>query len=308
MAIFAPPFGPAGSRHRSGIVMLQQESHGRYPQPVDIGAIEKKASRSSFYTAMKLMAKAEREAMFAIYAFCRAVDDIADDGHGTRMERLAALDHWRDSIEAIYRGKSPALTRFLEDSIGRYPLDKTDFLTVIDGMQMDVDNDIRGPDLNTLDLYCDRVASAVGRLSVKVFGMEHEPGVLLAHHLGRALQLTNIVRDLDEDAEIGRLYLPHEYLTQAGIVTRDPRDAIADSRIDAACRSMAALAHEHYSAAGRVLAQNPQGHLRAPRLMHAVYSAILGKMEAQGWASPRRRAKLGKGELLLILLRHGLSG
>jgi phytoene synthase len=287
--------------------MLDQESQFRGPRPIDLRAVEAKASRSSFYTAMKLMAKPEREAMFAIYAFCRAVDDIVDDGHGTRSERLTALDEWRAAIESLYRGERPPLTEFLEESVARYHLDKADFLTVIDGMQMDVDDDIRAPDLETLDLYCDRVASAVGRLSVKVFGMDREPGIALAHHLGRALQLTNIVRDIDEDAAIGRLYLPSEYLAQADIATRDPREAIADARIDAACRSVAALAHGHYREAGLVLEQNPKGHLRAPRLMHAVYSAILSKMETQGWKPPRRRVKIGKAELLLILLRHGLN-
>ena len=92
--------------------------------------------------------------------------------------------------------------------------------------------DIRAPDLATLDLYCDRVAGAVGRLSVRIFGMEEGPGCELAHQLGRALQLTNILRDLDEDAAIGRLYLPRELLRKAGIVTTDPGAAIGDPRVD----------------------------------------------------------------------------
>ncbi len=99
---------------------------------------------------------------------------------------------------------------------------REDFQAVIDGMDMDVRSDIRAPDLATLELYCHRVASAVGRLSVKVFGMEEADGVKLAHHLGRALQLTNILRDLDEDAAIGRLYLPREGLEAAGIDDADP--------------------------------------------------------------------------------------
>jgi phytoene/squalene synthetase len=89
-------------------------------------------------------------------------------------------------------------------------------------MEMDVPQDIRAPDMATLDLYCDRVASAVGRLSVRVFGLPEEDGILLAHHLGRALQLTNILRDLDEDAGLGRLYLPREMLLHAGITSNDP--------------------------------------------------------------------------------------
>ena len=92
--------------------------------------------------------------------------------------------------------------------------------------------DIRAPDLATLDLYCDRVAVAVGRLSTRVFGMEEAPGDELAHQLGRALQLTNILRDLDEDAEIGRLYLPRELLVQAGIDSTDPGAVIGDPRVD----------------------------------------------------------------------------
>lgn len=276
-------------------------------QAASLDAVRAKASGSSFYAAMRLMGKAEREAMFAIYAFCRAVDDIADNGHDTRNERLAALDEWRESIHALYAGKSPLLSGFLADPVRRYGLRKEDLLTVIDGMQMDVQEDIRGPSVAVLDLYCDRVASAVGRLSIKVFGMEDEPGFALAHSLGRALQLTNILRDLDEDAEIGRLYLPREFLAEAAVETTEPRAAISDSRIDRACRSLAKLAHKHYMESERILAARPAGRLRAPRVMQAVYSNLLGKMEAQGWVPPRERARLGKGELLLIILKHGFG-
>ena len=111
-------------------------------------------------------------------------------------------------------------------------------------MDMDVAEDIVAPDLATLDLYCDRVASAVGRLSIKVFGMEEGPGFELAHHLGRALQLTNILRDIDEDAAIGRLYLPREYLEDGWLSHRWTRRPSSPSRqIDAVCRKVAALAH-----------------------------------------------------------------
>src|SRR4029077_12676153 len=103
-------------------------------------------------------------------------------------------------------------------------------------MDMDAAQYIRAPDLDTLDLYCDRVAAAVGRLSVRVFGMEREVGLALAHHLGRALQLTNILRDIDEDAGIGRVYLPREALDVAGIVPTTPEALVADDRLDAAAR------------------------------------------------------------------------
>lgn len=274
----------------------------------EVPAIEQKASGSSFYAAMKLMAKPERDAMFAIYAFCRAVDDIADDGIGTRDERHAALNAWRADLDALYAGGNPGRSAFLADSMRRYGLRKEDFLAVTDGMDMDVSEDIRAPSLETLDLYCERVASAVGRLSIKVFGMEEEPGFALAHHLGRALQFTNILRDLDEDARIGRLYLPAEFLHEAGIQMTEPLKAIADAAVDGACRKVARLAHQYYGQATQVLRARPKGRLRTPRLMGAVYSEILREMEKAGWAPPRRRVRLSKPRLVAIVLAHGLIG
>jgi phytoene synthase len=276
--------------------------------PREILAVEAKAKGSSFYSAMRLMPRAEREAMFAIYAFCRMVDDIADDGIGTREERFAALTRWRRDLDTLYAGGPALESAFLKDAVARYRLRKQDFLAVIDGMEMDVAQDIVAPDLAILDLYCDRVASAVGRLSVKVFGMEDRPGFDLAHHLGRALQLTNILRDLDEDAEIGRLYLARDHLESAGITARDPKTVLANPRIDAACRSCARLAQYHYEKADAILRAKPKGRIRTPRLMGAVYGAILSAMETQGWAPPRERISLPKTQLAMIVLRNGLVG
>ena len=179
---------------------------------------ETKVAGSSFYAALRVLPPRERSAMFAIYDFCRKVDDIADDPGPTREQRRVALDLWRADLKALYAGVPPVSCLGLADTVREFGLEQADFLAVIDGMQMDVDADIRAPDFATLDLYCDRVASAVGRLSVKVFGMDTSPGRDLAHHLGRALQFTNILRDLDEDAAMGRLYLPAEALQSAGIM------------------------------------------------------------------------------------------
>jgi presqualene diphosphate synthase len=174
-------------------------------------------------------------------------------------------------------------------------------------MEMDVAEDIVAPDLATLDLYCERVASAVGRLSIKVFGMEEGPGFELAHHLGRALQLTNILRDIDEDAGIGRLYLPREYLFSAGFKSLDPRMVVSDSRVDGVCRAVAALAHQHYDKAQAILARKPKGRIATPRLMGAVYSEILKATEAQGFVPPRKRVSLSRGKLATLLLRAGFG-
>jgi phytoene synthase len=272
-------------------------------------AVKKKASTSSFYIAMRLMPAEERDAMFAIYAFCRKVDDIADDGVGTRPERHDKLEQWRDDLAALYAGDIRPQVRFLAPAVTAYGLRLEDFLAVLDGMEMDVAEDIVAPDLATLDLYCDRVASAVGRLSIKVFGMEEGPGFELAHHLGRALQLTNILRDIDEDAAIGRLYLPREYLMEMDCCRQmDPKTIVNQPRIDGVCRKVAHLAHTHYDAANRILAAKPRGRITTPRLMGAVYSEILSASEAQGFAAPRKRVSLPKSRLLSLVLKQGLFG
>ena len=160
-----------------------------------------RASGSSFYNAMRILPRAQREAMFEIYSFCRQVDDIADSS-GPRGERREQLERWRADVDGLYANKSSPRTQGLAVAVREFGLRREDFHAVIDGMEMDVLGDIRAPDEATLDLYCNRVASAVGRLSVRVFGMEEKDGVALAHHLGRALQLTNILRDLDEDATL----------------------------------------------------------------------------------------------------------
>jgi phytoene synthase len=273
----------------------------------DAAELQTQVSGSSFYTAMRLMPRAEREAMFAIYAFCRLVDDIADDGTRPREARARELAGWRADLAALYAGAPAGRAAFLAGPVRGFGLRHADFLAVVDGMEMDVEADLRAPGAATLDLYCDRVASAVGRLSVRVFGMEEAPGLALAHALGRALQLTNILRDIDEDASIGRLYLPREALLRAGIATTDPAAVAADPRLDAACRAVATQALAHFAAADRVLAARPRGRLLAPRLMAAVYRVILGKMLAQGWAAPRRRARVGKPRLLWLVARCGLA-
>lgn len=273
--------------------------------PPEIEAVRRKAAGSSFYSAMKLLPKARREGMYAIYAFCRAVDDIADDGEGSREERLVELYDWRDDLRALYTGAHAGRAAFLKDVVETYQPRLDDFLAVIDGMAMDLEGDIVAPSLETLDLYCDRVASAVGRLSIKVFGMDDEPGFALAFHLGRALQLTNILRDLDEDADAGRLYLPRDFLGTIGPV--DPREVLAKPSVDEACRKLAAVARKHYEESAVIMAARPKGDLRAPKLMGAVYAEILKRMDEQGWAPPRARVKVPKMLLGWLALRYGIA-
>lgn len=265
-----------------------------------------KVSGSSFYAGMRVLPKAEREAMYAIYGFCRIVDDIADDLDRPAEIRRAELAAWRGYVDALYRGETPAPAAFLAEPIARFAIEQADFIAVIDGMQTDLDSEVRWPPFVELDLYCDRVASAVGRLSVKVFGMERETGIELSHHLGRALQFTNILRDIDEDAGIGRVYLPREALDAAGIVPTTPDEVAADPRLDLAARWLAPRAQAHFAAAHAILSAKPKGHLIAPRLMDSAYSRVLAKMIRQGWHAPRTRIGTSKLRLVVALIRYSL--
>lgn len=261
------------------------------------------ASSSSFYAAMRILPREQREAMFQIYSFCRKVDDIADSD-GPRRERLAALQQWRDDIDALYQGHPPQRLRDYVASVKKFDLQRADFLAIVDGMEMDVPQDIRAPDLATLDLYCDRVASAVGRLSVRVFGVPADDGILLAHHLGRALQLTNILRDIDEDAAIGRLYLPREGLQDAGIAGTDPLKVAADPQLPKVCAPLVARARTHFEQAEEVMARHPRRLVRAPRIMSKYYRAILELLVARGFSAPRAPVRINKLARLAIVLRY----
>src|SRR6266436_4279774 len=213
------------------------------------------AAGTSFYWAMRLLPHHRRNGMYAVYAFCREVDDIAD-GERPARHKLAALTAWREEIDGLYAGHPRHLiTRALSEPVLRYRLRRRDFLAVIDGMEMDARQAICVPALATLDLYCARVASAVGHLSVHVFGDESYAAHAVAESLGRALQLTNILRDLDEDARRGRLYLPREILDRHGIPSTDPVAILRHPALPAVCRDVAAIAEGHFSEGARGMAQ-----------------------------------------------------
>ena len=163
-------------------------------------ALRRRAAGSSFFSAMQLLPVRRREAMRALYAFCREVDDIAD-GEASRSLKQALLLKWRSEIAHLFAGRPQHdVTRRLSEAIHLYSLRCDDFLAIIDGMEMDARRDIRAPSFAELDRYCERVAVAVGRISVRIFGEASPAGERVAAELGRALQLTNILRDLAEDA------------------------------------------------------------------------------------------------------------
>jgi len=283
---------------------MTQTSDQQAEQTAAQGRAQSSAKGSSFYLAMRILPRAQRDAMFEIYSFCKAVDDVADTEDISREQRFARLNDWRDRIASLYAGTVPKGLEALAGAVKQFGLRQEDFLAIIDGCEMDAKEDIRAPSYETLDLYCDRVASAVGRLSVRVFGLGEEDGLALAHHLGRALQLTNILRDIDEDAGIGRLYLPREALQFAHIDGSDPETVAADPNLAAACAYVVARAREHFRKADAIMARSPRRLVKAPRLMEKAYRKILDGMVARGWARPRTRVRVSKPHLIGVALRY----
>jgi len=260
-------------------------------------------SGSSFLWGMRLLPRPRRAAMYAIYAFCREVDDIADEG-GTPEQKQRDLAAWREEIERLYAGLPTCpTTRALLRPVNDYHLPKEEFLAVIDGMEMDAREDIRAPSLEDFRLYCRRVAGAVGVLSVHAFGAGEPEAHDLALAEGDALQFTNILRDIAEDAESGRLYLPREMLRRHCIESVDPMTVLHDLRLPAVCRDLAVLAEERFAEAERLMARCQRGPMRPARIMLAVYRRLLHRLRQDDWQDVTARVSLPKAEKLWIALR-----
>ncbi len=297
---------------------MSASDHVNTPAPSSPAAERRKIAKqvrkasTSFYWAMRILPKERRHAIFAVYAFCRQVDDIADDDGLTIEDRKVGLENWRREIDELYvdRPEHPT-ARALLPAVAKFDLEKADFHAVIDGMEMDLGSPIRAPQRPTFDIYCDRVACAVGRLCVKIFGEPGERGRVLANAEGRALQITNILRDVHEDAERGRLYFPQELLEDRGIFITKPQDVVVHPKFVAAWRTLASEAAGWYQKADLALAQCEPEAAKPARIMLEVYRANLERMRALSdreiadpLVSKRLVSKAGK---LWIAFRHGLG-
>ncbi len=264
-------------------------------------------SGTSFLAGMKVLPKPRRNAMFSIYAFCREVDDIADEP-GDLTERRRALQDWRDEIDRLYAGQpGREITRALKRPVTDYGLPKEEFLAVIDGMEMDLERDMRAPSMEELTLYVRRVAVAVGLLSVRAFGAKGDEADRIAQSLGEALQFTNILRDLNDDLKLGRLYLPKEYLERHGITETEPAAVLRHENLPLVCQDLAVLAKQRFAETRQILAQSQQRRaLRPSILMMEVYDRTLDKLVASNWQNIEERVSISTASKLWIVLRHGI--
>ena len=284
------------------------DSHSEVVAREHVRAVTR-AAGSSFYLGMRILPADRRAAMFAIYAFCRAVDDIAD-GDAPDADKRAALEAWRRTIDALYDPAAPAprdmTARALAPAIRAYGLAREDFHAVVDGMEMDIGAGMRAPTRQRLELYCNRVAGAVGLLSIRVFGDAGPAARGFAVALGSALQLTNILRDVAEDSRMGRLYLPEEDLAAAGIESRDPATVLADPRLPNVCEAVAQAALVRYQEARRLLEGCNRRMLRPAVVMMEMYRRVLERMIAAQWRRIDAAPGLSKLEKIWITLRFGL--
>ena len=255
--------------------------------------VERKAaaSGSSFYYAFRFLPAERRNAITAYYAYCREVDDIAD---GDLHPDVAAqkLAWWRDEVARAFEGRAthPA-TQALQPHLSAYGLAPHVLLGVIDGCDMDLQQ-ARYADFEALAHYCHLVAGVVGEAAARIFAPCSEATIAYAHRLGLALQLTNIIRDVGEDARRGRIYLPVDELQQHGVPAADLLEARYSDAFTALMRQQAARAHAQYDAA---LALLPAAERRAQKpglMMASIYRALLREIEASGFAVLHQRITL----------------
>jgi 15-cis-phytoene synthase len=270
-----------------------------------------RAEARSFYLASALLRGARRRAAFALYAFCRRLDDAVDSGPEAGLaERLQLA---RSVVASLYgRGEAPpeafalwhpAELSALVDSIGRFHIPEQPFLDLLSGMEMDV-RGVRYRRFAELERYCYCVASTVGLLLCPVLGTTHPAALSAAADLGRAMQLTNILRDVKEDAARGRVYLPSEELAAFGLDAADLRRGQVDERLRGFLRCQIARARAYYArAALGVPYLQGFGTQRMVRLMGALYGGILGAIEAQGYDVFSARAHLPTLAKLRLLAR-----
>jgi phytoene synthase len=265
-------------------------------------------SASNLALAFIALDREKKEAMSVLYAFCREVDDVADEDSRPVEERRVALAEWREDVRCACNGGDPQMVvnRELRPVAEKYRLPFELFDELIRGVETDLDQD-RYETLEELDKYCYRVASVVGLLSIDIFGYRDSSSRDYAVHLGKALQITNILRDVRNDAERGRIYLPLEELGRYGVDEESLLALHYSPEFHQAAASMAVRARVHYQKASALLPAQDRRAMVAAESMGAVYWSLLRELERsrfQVFVGPQVR--LGKLRKLWLVLRTWL--
>jgi phytoene synthase len=273
---------------------------------VSVGARVTRQSGTSFYYAFLVLPEEKRRAIYALYAFCRAVDDCVDEEGG---EGEAGLGRWLAEVQRAYAGTPETeLGRELAEAVARFPVPRGCFEDVVAGCRMDLTTR-RYATFTDLRVYCERVASAVGLASIEIFGYDDPRTREYAVELGLALQLTNILRDVGTDAARDRLYLPLEDLAACAVSEGDVLGAargVGAPRPPGLDRLLAFevdRARSHYVAASSVLPERDRRSMLAAEIMGAIYRAVLEEWARRGHPIGGTRVQLGKPRKMAIALR-----
>ena len=264
-----------------------------------------KKSGSSFFWSMRLLPKAKREAMYTLYAFCRHIDDIVD-GDLPLKEKKELIAAWREEIDNIYDKKVPAteIGRRIYKNCIRFKLPKAEFLKLINSISMDIPHPVQAPKLEDFLSYCRGVAGVPGNLSLRIFGCQDENMIEnLSTSLGTALQITNILRDIKEDAQANRLYIPREYLKKASISSHKPDEVIVDKNLASARQELAKLAEEDFAKAYQLIPYLDKKTARPVRAIAAIYKKYFDMMQSRGWEVISPKPNLGKLNKFSLALR-----
>jgi phytoene synthase len=249
------------------------------------------ASGSSFYHSFRFLPPERRRAIIALYAFCREVDDAVDETIDAAVARIK-LEWWRNEVAAIFRGAPQhPVAQALQPVVKAFELPQEHFLAVIDGMTMDLDLD-RYPDFGLLESYCDHVAGVVGLMSAQIFGYSDASTCAYARDLGIAFQLTNIIRDVGEDARRGRIYLPQDEMGRFGVTSAE----LFQKRVTPGFKALMAFqvqrARKFYDKAFAALPAVDRRSQRPGLIMAAIYRALLDEIERDGFRVLDRRFSL----------------
>ena len=266
-----------------------------------------KYPKSSFYWGMKILDSKKRNAMFAIYAFCKKVDSIADSRE-INKKKISKIKKLRKEINEIFKNNlNNNFNKTLKYYIDVHKLKKKYFLDIVKGVEMDINNIMICPNKKIFNLYCYRVAGAVGLISLQIFGDYNKKTKSFGLYLAKALQITNILRDINQDKTMGRMYIPKEILNKAGIKSKKIIFILKNKKFPEACKNLAKIADLNFNLADKQLKFCSKKKLKSAVIMMDTYKLLLNKLKQKGWVNLKEKVTLTKFEKLFLFIKGIIS-
>ena len=264
-----------------------------------------KKSGSSFFWGMHMLPTKERRAIYTLYAFCRHIDDIVD-GDEALSHKIELINAWRKEIDNIYDKKVPAsfIGRNIYKNCMRFNIPKTDLISLVSSISMDIPNPLQAPNLEDFYKYCQGVACAPGSMTLRILGCKDEALIKdLSTSLGVAMQATNILRDVREDALADRLYIPKEFLIKAGIESNDPKEVVVDKKLSVAREELAKLAMQNYDKSFDLINKLDKKTSRSIKALAYVYKRYFDIMQNRGWEIISPKPSINRFVKMFLVLR-----